>query len=122
MLIVNSINKEQLRDDGSSFGGGLSSTAWRARLILFLGFALMAGGLAGSVVRSFSFCAEYYNPMICVHLCSSSIESFGPEIYRSTLRRSIPLLRVRQCGAECVADAVGDCALARTASIFRIRV
>lgn len=51
VLVVNSINKEQLRDDGSSFGGSLSSTAWRARLILFLGFALMAGGLAGSAVR-----------------------------------------------------------------------
>ncbi|GJJ15244.1 hypothetical protein Clacol_009520 [Clathrus columnatus] len=49
VLIVNSINKDQLKDDGFSVsGGGLSSSAWRARLILFLGFALMAGGLAGS--------------------------------------------------------------------------
>lgn len=26
--------------------------AWKARFVLFLGFALLAGGLAGSVVRS----------------------------------------------------------------------
>jgi hypothetical protein len=30
---------------------GSSTTAWRARLVLFCGFALLAGGLAGSIVR-----------------------------------------------------------------------
>jgi Uncharacterised protein family (UPF0220) len=34
-------------------GFGDSRAVWRARLILFIGFALMAGGLAGSVVRPF---------------------------------------------------------------------
>ena len=57
MIIVNLIDKQQLLSDddaggstsfGGSFGGGV---AWKARLFLFLGFALMAGGLAGSVVR-----------------------------------------------------------------------
>lgn len=55
MIIVNLIDKQQLLSDdeqgGSwadgSWGGGV---AWRARLFLFVGFALMAGGLAGSVV------------------------------------------------------------------------
>lgn len=53
MIIVNLINKEHLIDeDGESlsigsWGGGV---AWRARLFLFVGFALMAGGMAGSVV------------------------------------------------------------------------
>ncbi|KAF8521334.1 UPF0220-domain-containing protein [Gautieria morchelliformis] len=50
LLIVNMINKENLKGAGSaaSFGedGGV---IWRARLFLFMGFALMAGGLAGSV-------------------------------------------------------------------------
>ncbi|KAF8518255.1 hypothetical protein BU17DRAFT_76174 [Hysterangium stoloniferum] len=48
LLVVNLINKEQLMAQG-----GFSHddpTVWRARLFLFLGFALMAGGLAGSVV------------------------------------------------------------------------
>ena len=34
-------------------GFGDSRAVWSARLILFIGFALMAGGLAGSVVREF---------------------------------------------------------------------
>ncbi|KAG8855337.1 hypothetical protein FRB96_007135 [Tulasnella sp. 330] len=47
LLIVNLIDKERLIGDGGAFGeGGL---VWRARLFLFVGFALMAGGLAGSV-------------------------------------------------------------------------
>lgn len=48
MLVVNLVNKEQLL--GEDFGSG-DSYARRARIILFMGFALMAGGLAGSVVR-----------------------------------------------------------------------
>ncbi|GAA5894921.1 hypothetical protein JCM6882_008245 [Rhodosporidiobolus microsporus] len=49
MIIVNLIDKARLVGedwDGSWSGGGV---AWRARLFLFVGFALMAGGLAGSV-------------------------------------------------------------------------
>ncbi|KAG8920565.1 hypothetical protein FRC03_006540 [Tulasnella sp. 419] len=47
LLIVNLIDKEKLVGEGGAFGeGGL---VWRARLFLFVGFALMAGGLAGSV-------------------------------------------------------------------------
>lgn len=47
MLVINSIEKTRLSADNFSYSG--SGVAWKARLVLFLGFALMAGGLAGSV-------------------------------------------------------------------------
>jgi len=46
MIIVNLIDKDRVRGED---GFGDSTAVWRARLILFIGFALMAGGLAGSV-------------------------------------------------------------------------
>ncbi|BGP54645.1 hypothetical protein JCM8202_003709 [Rhodotorula sphaerocarpa] len=57
MIIVNLIDKQRLlADDGGGGGGGWGGdgwggggVAWRARLFLFVGFALMAGGLAGSI-------------------------------------------------------------------------
>lgn len=48
MIIVNLIDKDRVRGDE---GFGDSRAVWRARTFLFIGFALMAGGLAGSVVR-----------------------------------------------------------------------
>lgn len=48
MLIVNLIDKDRVRGED---GFGDSRAVWRARFILFIGFALMAGGLAGSIVR-----------------------------------------------------------------------
>ena len=48
MLVINSIEKSRLSAD--SYSSPSTGVAWRARLVLFLGFALMAGGLAGSVV------------------------------------------------------------------------
>ena len=50
MLVINSIDKSRLSADSFSYSG--NGVAWKARLVLFLGFALMAGGLAGSVVCS----------------------------------------------------------------------
>ncbi|MCJ1312029.1 hypothetical protein MMC25_005703 [Agyrium rufum] len=47
MLVINSIEKTRLSADSYSYSG--TNVAWKARLVLFLGFALMAGGLAGSV-------------------------------------------------------------------------
>ena len=47
-LVINIIDKDRIRGDE---GFGDSRAVWRARLFLFIGFALMAGGLAGSVVR-----------------------------------------------------------------------
>jgi hypothetical protein len=49
MLVINSIEKSRLQADSFSYSGG--GVAWKARFVLFLGFALLAGGLAGSVVR-----------------------------------------------------------------------
>jgi hypothetical protein len=51
-LVINLIDKDRIRGDE---GFGDSRAVWRARLFLFIGFALMAGGLAGSVVRSSFF-------------------------------------------------------------------
>ena len=50
MLVVNSIDRSKLTDD--HYGGSDSAVAWKAKLILFIGFALLAGGLAGGVVSS----------------------------------------------------------------------
>ncbi|KAF1814457.1 UPF0220-domain-containing protein [Eremomyces bilateralis CBS 781.70] len=47
MLVINSIDKSRLTGDSFSYSG--NGVAWKARLVLFMGFALMAGGLAGSV-------------------------------------------------------------------------
>ena len=52
MLVINSIEKTRLSADSYSYSG--TGVAWKARLVLFLGFALMAGGLAGSVVSGIS--------------------------------------------------------------------
>lgn len=59
MIVVNLIDKSILAEAGGfggmSFGGGGGGfgggdgVQWRARLFLFVGFALLAGGLAGSV-------------------------------------------------------------------------
>lgn len=47
MLIVNSIDKTRLSADNFSYSG--DGVAWKARVVLFMGFAAMAGGLAGGV-------------------------------------------------------------------------
>jgi hypothetical protein len=52
MLVINSIDKNRLAANSFSYSG--EGIAWKARLVLFLGFALMAGGLAGSVVSPLS--------------------------------------------------------------------
>lgn len=48
MLIINSIDKSRLSADNFSYRG--DGVAWKARVVLFMGFAAMAGGLAGGVV------------------------------------------------------------------------
>lgn len=52
MLIVSSIEKNRLLQDALSSGSftGSQSTAWQARVVLFLGFSLLAGGISGSFV------------------------------------------------------------------------
>lgn len=49
MLIVNLIEKANLFNEGQNlFMGDGNTNAWAARIILFFGFSLLAGGLAGS--------------------------------------------------------------------------
>lgn len=51
MLIINLVDKARLQGDGSaSFSFGGSQADWQAKVVLFLGFASLAGGLAGSIV------------------------------------------------------------------------
>lgn len=47
MLIINLIDKSRLSADSFSHSG--DGVAWKARVVLFMGFAMMAGGLAGGV-------------------------------------------------------------------------
>ena len=47
MIVINSIDKTRLSGDGFSYSG--DGVAWKARVVLFMGFAAMAGGLAGGV-------------------------------------------------------------------------
>jgi hypothetical protein len=52
MLVINTVEKSRLTSESFSFGSsnGYSAADWQAKVVLFLGFALLAGGLAGSVV------------------------------------------------------------------------
>ncbi|EME48284.1 hypothetical protein DOTSEDRAFT_122794 [Dothistroma septosporum NZE10] len=47
MLVINSIDKTRLSGDTFAYSG--DGVAWKARVVLFMGFAAMAGGLAGGV-------------------------------------------------------------------------
>ncbi|KAI9487039.1 MAG: hypothetical protein EXX96DRAFT_63574 [Benjaminiella poitrasii] len=46
MIVINLIDKSRLQDEAAAYAG--SNLVWKARLFLFLGFALIAGGFAGS--------------------------------------------------------------------------
>jgi hypothetical protein len=45
------IDKSRLQGEAFSYAG--SGLVWKARLFLFLGFALIAGGFAGSCVKCY---------------------------------------------------------------------
>lgn len=49
MLIINSIEKSHLSSSSDYYSGSETSTAWKARVVLFLGFAFLAGGMAGGI-------------------------------------------------------------------------
>jgi len=49
MLVISNIEKSRLSSESFSYTGYSSSVAWKARVILFLGFASLAGGMAGGV-------------------------------------------------------------------------
>ena len=65
MLVINSIEKTRLSADSYSYSG--TGVAWKARLVLFLGFAFMAGGLAGSVVSASAVKSRFMGRMECFH-------------------------------------------------------
>jgi hypothetical protein len=66
MLVINSIERSRLVADTYSYSG--TGVAWKAKLVLFMGFALMAGGLAGAatvlimkyVVHGYPFPTTYF--------------------------------------------------------------
>lgn len=47
MAIINSIEKSRLSSSPDYYSG--DNVQWKARVVLFLGFALLAGGMAGGV-------------------------------------------------------------------------
>ena len=49
LLIINSIEKSRLSSDADTFSHSGNPVAWQARVVLFLGFAFLAGGLAGGI-------------------------------------------------------------------------
>ena len=51
LIIVNMINKQYLLDDGALQSGSWNEdpVLWRTRMWLFIGFAFLAGGMAGSM-------------------------------------------------------------------------
>jgi len=84
MLVINSIEKSRLQADSFSYSG--SGVAWKARFVLFLGFALLAGGLAGSVVSAYA---------IHIHSLPWDIALGGGESF-------FPLSFLKGCGGDCV--------------------
>ena len=76
MLVINSIEKTRLSADSYSYSG--TGVAWKARLVLFLGFALMAGGLAGSVVSGRP--RQGHDGFRAAANCLGCL---GPQIYRA---------------------------------------
>ncbi|KAK2764920.1 hypothetical protein FQN54_008617 [Arachnomyces sp. PD_36] len=75
MLVINSIEKSRLSADSFSYSG--SGVAWKARFVLFLGFALLAGGLAGSVtVMVLKYIVQEY-PFPTLYMGVSNVLSNG---------------------------------------------
>ncbi|GAA5868165.1 hypothetical protein JCM8547_003365 [Rhodosporidiobolus lusitaniae] len=80
MIVVNLIDKQRLvgEDLGDWSGGGV---AWRARLFLFVGFAFMAGGLAGSITL-----------LIVKYIVPHYPESYGVNWGVATVLQSIAIM------------------------------
>lgn len=77
MLIINSVEKAWLVSDnfgysGMGGGGGGGSVAWQARVVLFLGFAALAGGMAGGVCI---FVLKYVVPKVAMPMLSMGVEN-----------------------------------------------
>ena len=102
MLIINSIDKSRLSADNFSYSG--DGVAWKARVVLFMGFAAMAGGLAGGVTV---MVLKYVVP-------NASWPAFGFGLVGSVMLR-IEDVSADECAverdSECACDAELDCAL-----------
>jgi hypothetical protein len=100
MLVINSIEKTRLSADSYSYSG--TGVAWKARLVLFLGFALMAGGLAGSVVSD-----EVVNVRVgrVVRLMKCDLGCSGAEICGSGVPGSDAVFWDCECYCEWVDHA-----------------
>ncbi|OAA75801.1 hypothetical protein LLEC1_05083 [Akanthomyces lecanii] len=72
MLIINSVEKQRLSADSFSYSG--SGVAWKARVVLFLGFAALAGGMAGGVAV---FVLKYIVPSVGFPALSMGIETLA---------------------------------------------
>jgi hypothetical protein len=118
MLVVNLIDKDRVRGED---GFGDSSAIWRARLFLFISFALMAGGLAGSVVsvsQGISLKPSYLPPRVqnvfltrVPFLNLFSPVRLDPQVHPKQLPRDVQLLWLLQRFAEHRADALRGCPL-----------
>ena len=96
MLVINLIEKSRLSADSYSYNG--SGVAWKARLVLFLGFALLAGGLAGSVVStSFASSLLYLTSIKVVERdCFGKTQAKGHGTMRSpTMRNGVFIASTR---------------------------
>ncbi|KAG5951344.1 hypothetical protein E4U53_003305 [Claviceps sorghi] len=70
MLIINSVEKQRLSADSFSYSG--SGVAWKARVVLFLGFAALAGGMAGGVTV---FVLKFAVPGVAMPAMNMGIEN-----------------------------------------------
>lgn len=70
MLIINSVEKQRLSGDSYSYSG--SGVAWKARVVLFLGFAALAGGMAGGVTV---FVLKFVVPHVAMPALAMGIEN-----------------------------------------------
>ena len=92
MLIINLIDKDRVQGH-EDFGD--ARAVWRARLFLFIGFSFMAGGLAGSVVRSPPLEKRIVQVRGSLHW-HTLVDRPRAQVHPPTLRRAVYLLWICQ--------------------------
>jgi hypothetical protein len=120
MLVVNLIDKDRVRGDE---GFSDSRAVWRARLFLFIGFALMAGGLAGSVVST--YCHShiyrlYLLPSFAITLTVPFVDHLDSQVHHACLRRAVHLLWLRERLTKRRADALRSCPMGISECWWRV--
>lgn len=123
MLVVNFIDKDRIRGED---GLGDSTAVWRARLVLFIGFALMAGGLAGSVVSVYCSLFGVKSLVLTIYalplLPSRVVDCPHFEVHRQAVRGTVHILRLRKCFPECRPHVVRYRSLDIAEHKWRVRV